>query len=89
MFQGRSDVTSPILEDEPPTPANVYGTTKAAAELLTRMYRAEYGLSALEDQQLGGLIMWVPGGLAYLIAALMLCAGWLARPVRAAGGSRS
>jgi putative membrane protein len=38
---------------------------------------AEYGLSALEDQQLGGLIMWVPGGLAYLIAALLLCAGWL------------
>jgi putative membrane protein len=41
---------------------------------------AEYGLSALEDQQLGGLIMWVPGGLAYLIAALLLCAGWLASP---------
>jgi putative membrane protein len=44
---------------------------------------AEYGLSALEDQQLGGLIMWVPGGLAYLIAALMLCAGWLLPPQRA------
>lgn len=38
----------------------------------------EYGLSALEDQQLGGLIMWVPGGLAYLLAGLLLCAGWLA-----------
>lgn len=36
-----------------------------------------YGLSPLEDQQLGGLIMWVPGGLAYVIAALVLCAGWL------------
>jgi putative membrane protein len=46
---------------------------------------AEYGLSALEDQQLGGLIMWVPGGLAYLIAALLLCAGWLApAPARSA-----
>ena len=31
----------------------------------------------LEDQQLGGLIMWVPGGLAYVIAGLVLCAGWL------------
>lgn len=38
---------------------------------------AQYGLSALEDQQLGGLIMWVPGGLAYLIVALVLCVGWL------------
>lgn len=28
--------------------------------------------SALEDQQLGGLMMWVPGGTLYLVAALML-----------------
>jgi putative membrane protein len=38
-----------------------------------------FGLAALEDQQLGGLIMWVPGGLAYLIAGLALAASWLAR----------
>ena len=31
-----------------------------------------WGLSPLEDQQLGGLIMWIPGGAAYLIAALAL-----------------
>jgi putative membrane protein len=30
------------------------------------------GLSALEDQQLAGLIMWVPAGLVYLGAALAL-----------------
>jgi cytochrome c oxidase assembly factor CtaG len=29
-------------------------------------------LSLLEDQQLAGLIMWVPAGLVYLIAALAL-----------------
>ena len=40
----------------------------------------QYGLAPLEDQQLGGLIMWVPGGLAYVIAALVLCAGWLKLP---------
>jgi putative membrane protein len=33
-----------------------------------------FGLSALEDQQLGGLIMWVPGGLAYMVAGLVLLA---------------
>lgn len=38
-----------------------------------------FGLTALEDQQLGGLIMWVPGSVAYLGAALALAAGWLAR----------
>jgi len=31
-----------------------------------------WGFSPLEDQQLGGLIMWIPGGLAYLVAALVL-----------------
>lgn len=36
-----------------------------------------WGLSAVQDQQLGGLIMWVPGGVAYLAAALALCAAWL------------
>ena len=31
-----------------------------------------WGFRAIEDQQLGGLIMWVPGGLAYVVAALFL-----------------
>ena len=35
------------------------------------------GLTALEDQQLGGLIMWVPGGLAYLVGGLALVNRWL------------
>jgi putative membrane protein len=35
------------------------------------------GLSALEDQQLGGLIMWLPGSLVYVGFALWLAAGWL------------
>jgi len=37
-----------------------------------------FGLSALEDQQLGGLIMWVPGGMAYMIVGLMIVGRWLA-----------
>ena len=31
-----------------------------------------WGLSPVEDQQLGGIIMWVPGAAAYLAAALIL-----------------
>jgi putative membrane protein len=38
---------------------------------------AAWGLTSLEDQQLGGLLMWVPGGVLYLIAGLALLAGWL------------
>ncbi|MBV9405304.1 MAG: cytochrome c oxidase assembly protein, partial [Acidobacteriaceae bacterium] len=29
------------------------------------------------DQQIGGLIMWVPAGLVYLAAGLWLFAAWL------------
>ena len=36
-----------------------------------------WGLAALEDQQLGGLIMWVPGGLVYMAAGLALLAALL------------
>lgn len=36
-----------------------------------------WGLSALEDQQLAGLIMWIPAGVIYLIAALILIGVWL------------
>jgi putative membrane protein len=35
------------------------------------------GLSALEDQQLGGLIMWVPGSLVYVGIALALLVRWI------------
>ena len=38
---------------------------------------ASWGLTPLEDQQLGGLIMWIPASLVYVIAALALFAGWL------------
>jgi putative membrane protein len=37
----------------------------------------QLGYSPLEDQQIGGLIMWVPGGLIFTIAALLLVPGWL------------
>lgn len=43
------------------------------------------GLAPLEDQQLAGLIMWVPGGLGYLLAALGLAAAWLRQAERGAG----
>ncbi|RJF77016.1 cytochrome c oxidase assembly protein [Rhodopseudomonas palustris] len=36
---------------------------------------APWGLSALQDQQLAGLVMWVPAAIPYLIAALMLLVG--------------
>jgi cytochrome c oxidase assembly factor CtaG len=37
-----------------------------------------FGLGPEEDQQLAGLIMWIPGGLFHLAAALWFLARWLA-----------
>lgn len=38
-----------------------------------------WGLAPAADQQLGGLIMWVPGAALYLAAALRLANAWLAK----------
>jgi len=37
----------------------------------------QWGLTPIEDQQLGGLIMWIPGSVAYVVAALWIFAAWL------------
>ena len=36
-----------------------------------------WGLTPMEDQQLAGLLMWVPGGITYLVATLWLVVAWL------------
>lgn len=36
-----------------------------------------WGLNPLEDQQLAGLIMWVPGGLLYLVGISVLFMAWM------------
>ena len=36
-----------------------------------------WGLTPLEDQQLGGLIMWVPAGLVYIFAGLAFVVAWM------------
>jgi cytochrome c oxidase assembly factor CtaG len=36
-----------------------------------------WGLTPFDDQQLAGLVMWIPASFAYLVAALILFTGWL------------
>jgi putative membrane protein len=38
---------------------------------------AAWGFTQLEDQQLGGLIMWIPAGVVYIVAGLAFTVGWL------------
>ena len=45
------------------------------------------GWNALADQELAGLLMWVPGGLLFLLCALALFAAWLGEAERRAARS--
>jgi cytochrome c oxidase assembly factor CtaG len=50
---------------------------------------AEWGLTALEDQQLAGLIMWVPAGTIYAGATLALTTIWIRRSSNTNGHRRA
>jgi len=39
-----------------------------------------FGYTPLEDQQLGGLVMWVPAGFVYVLVGLVLAARWIEGP---------
>ena len=41
-----------------------------------------WGLSPLQDQQLGGVIMWVPSGFVFIAIAMVLLAKWIAESDR-------
>jgi putative membrane protein len=43
---------------------------------------ASWGLTPLEDQQLGGLIMWIPACSVYVVAGLALFAAWIGESER-------
>ncbi len=42
--------------------------------------RHSWGLTTEADQELGGLLMWVPGGLVYLAAIMAVLARWYRAP---------
>ncbi|HEU5015099.1 MAG TPA: cytochrome c oxidase assembly protein [Roseiflexaceae bacterium] len=44
------------------------------------LLRDTWGLTPAVDQQLGGLFMWVPSGLVYIAAAMVILARWYGTP---------
>ena len=52
----------------------------------SRQAGAAWGLAPLQDQQLAGLIMWVPAAGVYLAAALVGMNRWLARQAGSVAG---
>ena len=61
-------------------PSVLYPSYQLALEQpgLGRVLEAQYGVTALGDQELGGLLMWVPGGFVYLVAIIAILLTWLA-----------
>jgi len=65
------------------------GALGALLAVSPRVWYAPYlvhhtgGLTPLEDQQLAGLLMWIPAGFAFAAGALFLFAAWLRQSDRA------
>jgi putative membrane protein len=49
---------------------------------IVHLIRSAWLIGPADDQQIGGLLMWVPGGLAYLFAITIILGCWLAAPDR-------
>jgi putative membrane protein len=63
-----------------------------APRLLYPIYEARtaaWGLRPLEDQQLAGLLMWVPAGVIFIVLGLALFAAWLGESGRRVALSES
>ncbi|HEY7389435.1 MAG TPA: cytochrome c oxidase assembly protein [Bryobacteraceae bacterium] len=67
-----------------PAYANAFGQDK-----VQRLVRTGWGLDPKTDQQIGGLMMWVPGCLVYLTAILASVARWFVAADAADRNSRA
>lgn len=70
-----------VLTFTPPGWYPAYLNPAGYPEIL-RQIRGGWGLDPRSDQQLGGMLMWVPGCLVYLTAILARVARWYAAPER-------
>ena len=58
------------------------GALGALITFSTHVWYPIYGANAIEDQQLAGLIMWVPAGVLLAVLGIALFAAWLAEAER-------
>jgi cytochrome c oxidase assembly factor CtaG len=50
---------------------------------------AAWHLTALQDQQIGGLVMWVPAGIVFILLGLALLAAWIGESDRRVAYTRA
>lgn len=63
-----------------PTPLYPFYVTPPDPYGALHLIRSGWGVSALADQQIGGLLMWVAGGLFYVVTILTEFGLWFAEP---------
>lgn len=66
----------------------LYAVADGASAELMRLVHQQWGLTHRLDQQVGGLIMWVPACMVYLGAILATLSSWYRVPERTGGASR-
>jgi cytochrome c oxidase assembly factor CtaG len=66
----------------------LYAAGGGASTELMRLVHEQWGLTHRLDQQVGGLLMWVPACMVYLGAILATLSSWYRVPERAGGTSR-
>jgi cytochrome c oxidase assembly factor CtaG len=71
-----------MLTFSPVTVCSVYAAPDPARLSLSPLIEGQWGLTPQRDQQIGGLLMWVPMCLIYLAAILAQVGRWFAEVPR-------
>ena len=74
-----------ILTLSPVTVCSIYSMPRPDPQGLLSMIRSEWGVTPERDQQIGGLLMWVPMCLIYLGAIFSQVVRWFAQPASPIG----
>jgi len=69
-----------ILTLSPVTVCSIYAMPRPDPQRMLPMIRSEWGVTPERDQQIGGLLMWVPMCLIYLAAIFGQVVRWFAVP---------
>jgi putative membrane protein len=73
-----------LITFSPVSVCPIYAQPVADQFGILNLVQVNWGLSPDKDQQIGGLLMWVPMCLVYLSAIIAQLARWFAQPVAAA-----
>jgi putative membrane protein len=70
-----------LITFSPVSVCPIYAQPRADQLGILNLIQANWGLTPEKDQQVGGLLMWVPMCLVYLSAIIAQLARWFAQPV--------